>query len=403
MDIQNIKILLNQWKKQTNFKSLIHSVSSDKYKSYDQKTKISISILGIFSTFDIIFSRQFKEGNYFSILNILGIISVIIITTLATFEIHMKYPDKAEHHHVLAILYSQINRKINSFLIKNGNITRDEVIHFYNDIQEQIYLIGTMDCECSQKIEDKIEKQMKKNFININTNTILINKKKNKYTLEQINFINNLSVTDLQNIIQTFCKNENINFYVFDNITEKKALINIAQIDLNISFENFQKIFKNNVVINIQNNLSEQRENHQSSISLYSQKNLFFKKKMPIINMINILCIDDDPVHNKILKNVLAKKNWNVECFCSPKEGFEKFLLKKYDLIIVDYKMPLIDGRQFTNMIRNSNNINKNVIIIGMSAYDDENISKNCIEYGMNDFISKPIIKSKLHLITKYL
>ena len=71
-------------------------------------------------------------------------------------------------------------------------------------------------------------------------------------------------------------------------------------------------------------------------------------------------------------------------------------------MIIVDYKMPLIDGRQFTNMVRNSNNINKNIIIIGMSAYDDDNISEECIEHGMNDFISKPIIKSKLHLITKY-
>ena len=164
---QNIKILLNQWKKQTNFKSLIHSASSDKYKSYDTKTKISISILGVFSTFDIIFSRQFKEGNYFSILNILGIISVMLITILAAFEIHIKYPDKAEHHHVLAILYSQINRKINSFLIKNGNITHNEIIHFYNDIQEQIYLIGTMERECSQDIEDKIEKQMKNNFFHL--------------------------------------------------------------------------------------------------------------------------------------------------------------------------------------------------------------------------------------------
>ena len=180
MDTSNIKILLNQWKRQTRFKSLIHSTSSNKYKKYDQMTKIAISILGIFSTFDIIFSREFKDGDTFNVLNILGIIAVILITTLSAFELHIKYPDKAEHHHILAILYSQINRTINSFLIKNGSTTRDETFHFYNHIQEQLYIIGTMDCECTTDIEDKTEKQMKDKSININS--ILMNKKKNKYS-----------------------------------------------------------------------------------------------------------------------------------------------------------------------------------------------------------------------------
>ena len=70
---------------------------------------------------------------------------------------------------------------------------------------------------------------------------------------------------------------------------------------------------------------------------------------------------------------------------------------------MVDYKMPKMNGIEFTNMIRTSNNVNKNIIIIGMSAYDDDEIKQKCIESGMNIFITKPIIKSKLHLITQYL
>ena len=54
-------------------------------------------------------------------------------------------------------------------------------------------------------------------------------------------------------------------------------------------------------------------------------------------------------------------------------------------------------------MIRNSESRNKNITIIGMSAYDDSNIRELCINSGMNDFISKPIIKSKIYQITKYL
>ena len=400
MDTSNIKILLNQWKRQTRFKSLIHSTSSNKYKKYDQMTKIAISILGIFSTFDIIFSRQFKDGDTFNILNILGIIAVILITTLSAFELHIKYPDQAEHHHILAILYSQINRTINSFLIKNGSTTRDETFHFYNHIQEQLYIIGTMDCECTTDIEDKTEKQMKDKSININS--ILMNKKKNKYTDNQIEFINNLSVEDLQNIVQTFCRNEDINFNIFNDIIDKKSLINIAQIDLNIPFVDFQKINKNNndVILQIQD------ENYSQPISYLNKRQTTFFSRKSIKNenlLVNILCIDDDPVHNKILKNIFKEKKWNFEYTCCPKDGFNKFLLKKYDIIMVDYKMPKMNGIEFTNMIRTSNNVNKNIIIIGMSAYDDDEIKQKCIESGMNIFITKPIIKSKLHLITQYL
>lgn len=400
MDTSNIKILLNQWKRQTRFKSLIHSISSNKYKKYDQMTKIAISILGIFSTFDIIFSRQFKDGDTFNILNILGIIAVILITTLSAFELHIKYPDKAEHHHILAILYSQINRTINLFLIKNGSTTRDETFHFYNHIQEQLYIIGTMDCECTTDIEDKTEKQMKDKSININS--ILMNKKKNKYTDNQIEFINNLSVEDLQNIVQTFCRNEDINFNIFNDIIDKKSLINIAQIDLNIPFVDFQKINKNNndVILQIQD------ENYSQPISYLNKRQTTFFSRKSIKNenlLVNILCIDDDPVHNKILKNIFKEKKWNFEYTCCPKDGFNKFLLKKYDIIMVDYKMPKMNGIEFTNMIRTSNNVNKNIIIIGMSAYDDDEIKQKCIESGMNIFITKPIIKSKLHLITQYL
>ena len=400
MDTSNIKILLNQWKRQTRFKSLIHSTSSNKYKKYDQMTKIAISILGIFSTFDIIFSRQFKNGDTFNILNILGIIAVILITTLSAFELHIKYPDQAEHHHILAILYSQINRTINSFLIKNGSTTRDETFHFYNHIQEQLYIIGTMDCECTTDIEDKTEKQMKDKSININS--ILMNKKKNKYTDNQIEFINNLSVEDLQNIVQTFCRNEDINFNIFNDIIDKKSLINIAQIDLNIPFVDFQKINKNNndVILQIQD------ENYSQQISYLNKRQTTFFSRKSIKNenlLVNILCIDDDPVHNKILKNIFKEKKWNFEYTCCPKDGFNKFLSKKYDIIMVDYKMPKMNGIEFTNMIRTSNNVNKNIIIIGMSAYDDDEIKQKCIESGMNIFITKPIIKSKLHLITQYL
>ncbi len=257
-----------------------------------------------------------------------------------------------------------------------------------------------MDCECTTDIEDKTEKQMKDK--SINNNSILMNKKKNKYTDYQIKFINNLSVEDLQNIVQTFCKNEDINFNIFNDIIDKKTLITIAQIDLNIPFEDFQKINKNNndVILQIHDEEKEKKNLNKRQTTFFSRRNIKTNNEK---YSVNILCVDDDPVHNKILKNIFREKKWNFEYTCCPRDGFNKFLSKEYDIIMVDYKMPIMNGIEFTNMIRTSNNVNKNITIVGMSAYDDEYIKQKCVESGMNTFISKPIIKSKLHLLTQYL
>ncbi len=91
MEIEDIKILLNQWLQQVNFKSLVHDSMAEKYRGYDQWTKIIVTFLGIFTTFDIIFVGQSSNNNSFNILQILGIISTIIITILTAFEIHIKY------------------------------------------------------------------------------------------------------------------------------------------------------------------------------------------------------------------------------------------------------------------------------------------------------------------------
>jgi len=376
MNTDNIKILLDQWKQQTNFKSLVHNEESGQYKKYDTYTKIIISILGIFTTFDIIFSGQFKEHSSFNILNIIAIIAVIVITILTSLELHIKYPEQAEHHHILAILYSQIKDEINSFLIQNGNTTREQALSFYNKIQKQIYIIDTMECECSQSIEENIEQQVKRNGLDINLNFLLQNKKKNKYSERQTTFIKNLNIEELQNTIHAFCQEQQIEEENIYNQENKENLINNIITNLNIPCNFIENILTNNSdsVIEIQE-----------------------------INEINILCIDDDPVHNKLLKNLIKLQKINFECTQNVRDGYDLFLNKKYDLIMIDYKFPELSGTQFTEMVRKSESRNKNITIIGMSAYDDSNIRELCINSGMNDFISKPIIKSKIYQITKYL
>ena len=96
-------------------------------------------------------------------------------------------------------------------------------------------------------------------------------------------------------------------------------------------------------------------------------------------------------------------KNCNIDCITNSRVAFQAICEKKYDLIMIDYKMPNISGIELTRIIRDSSCNNKNVTIIGMSAYDDDIVKQNCLDSGMNDFLSKPIIKNKLSKITQYI
>jgi PAS domain S-box-containing protein len=63
------------------------------------------------------------------------------------------------------------------------------------------------------------------------------------------------------------------------------------------------------------------------------------------------------------------------------------------DLILMDIKMPIIDGYEATRLIRQ---FNKNIIIIAQTAYSLVGDREKSIESGCNDYISKPISKKKL-------
>lgn len=70
------------------------------------------------------------------------------------------------------------------------------------------------------------------------------------------------------------------------------------------------------------------------------------------------------------------------------------------DLIMMDIKMPVMDGYEATTKIRE---FNKDVIIIAQTAYVLENDREKALSAGCNDYISKPILKNQfLKIIHKF-
>jgi|GEM_PF-1806095 len=116
---------------------------------------------------------------------------------------------------------------------------------------------------------------------------------------------------------------------------------------------------------------------------------------------LNILIVEDDATSKYHLKIILDKIGGNKYYAFTGKQAIEIFKSHPdINLILMDVKLPLMDGLEATRKIRQ---FNSEVIIIAQSAYSLPSDRQKSLQAGCNEFISKPIIKEKLFdLIANY-
>ena len=114
-----------------------------------------------------------------------------------------------------------------------------------------------------------------------------------------------------------------------------------------------------------------------------------------------VLLCEDNPLNTEIILTLLGKKEMVVESAENGEEGLNKFKQSKpfyYDLILMDKRMPVMDGVQATKAIRKLKRKDANKIpIIALTAdafVEDEN---NSLDAGMNGHLAKPIEPQTLY------
>ena len=125
-----------------------------------------------------------------------------------------------------------------------------------------------------------------------------------------------------------------------------------------------------------------------SKYPLHSDKTLQNKK---------ILIIDDNETERLIIDEML--KSWGVESnsFADPKKALEDALMQNYDYIIVDWKMPQMDGVEFISKLHTKRPELPPVIMV--SAYDKNELLKQIQEQNVyvKDVLHKPFVASTLY------
>jgi signal transduction histidine kinase/DNA-binding response OmpR family regulator len=118
-----------------------------------------------------------------------------------------------------------------------------------------------------------------------------------------------------------------------------------------------------------------------------------------------VLVTDDDEASMESARVMLLDLGMDAEGVCSGEEALKRIIDRHersddYFAVIVDWKMPGMDGLATTRAIREA--VGNDVPIIIISAYDWSDIEHEARKAGATDFISKPLFKSRLaHLFNR--
>ena len=121
-------------------------------------------------------------------------------------------------------------------------------------------------------------------------------------------------------------------------------------------------------------------------------------KEVQLKNL-KILIVEDDEISYSLLTKMLQKISKEVLHAITGVQAVEACRNNPdLDLVLMDIRMPKMDGNEATRQIRQ---FNKDVIIIAQTAYAFSGDREKAIEAGCNDYISKPINKTLLFELIK--
>ena len=114
----------------------------------------------------------------------------------------------------------------------------------------------------------------------------------------------------------------------------------------------------------------------------------------------DVLLVDDDPVQLETAGDTLRSLGVTADCAESASKALEMISHRHeteqdYSIVILDWKMPDIDGIEMTRRIRST--VSPDIPILLISAYDRTDIEGAAKKAGANAFISKPLFRSTLY------
>jgi len=110
---------------------------------------------------------------------------------------------------------------------------------------------------------------------------------------------------------------------------------------------------------------------------------------------VKILVVDDDPDIRDILKLTLSEENYEILEACDGEEALKIINSKPLDLVLLDYKIPKMDGRQVCRLVK-KDLLLRHLPIIMVTGKGDINDKVDGIDAGADDYVVKPFEPKEL-------
>ena len=115
-----------------------------------------------------------------------------------------------------------------------------------------------------------------------------------------------------------------------------------------------------------------------------------FMRKVDLADS-NVLLVEDNLINQKIVILSLKKLVKNIEIANNGKEALDRFGTSRFDIILMDIQMPIMNGIVTTRKIREiESSTNTHTPIIAITANALQGDREECISAGMDDYLSKP-------------
>ncbi|MBC2604556.1 response regulator [Pelagicoccus albus] len=113
---------------------------------------------------------------------------------------------------------------------------------------------------------------------------------------------------------------------------------------------------------------------------------------------LRVLVAEDNHTNQLVVKGMLAKLGANAEIVVNGVEAIEALRARRYDLVLMDMQMPIMDGIEATRKIRRgeSGPDSVDIPVVALTANAMEADKERCLEVGMWGVVTKPIEPSRL-------
>ncbi|WP_214079451.1 response regulator [Mesotoga sp.] len=112
-----------------------------------------------------------------------------------------------------------------------------------------------------------------------------------------------------------------------------------------------------------------------------------------------ILLTEDNEANQLLIKEVLEKAGYSVDLASNGKNAVEMIRNNKYNLVLMDMQMPIMDGYEATKVLREEG---YKIPIVALTAHTMQGDEEKTIEAGCDGFLGKPVSQSDLLEVVRY-